>query len=96
MSADADARMVTGLVKVLCIYLFLLIFSGCTQIGYYAQSVSGQLDIWSRERPIQNVIDDPATPQALRENWPRRKNSHTCRTTNIEITIWEWLTLSTI
>ena len=63
MSASGRGKMI----KILLIYLFSLLFSGCTQIGYYAQSVSGQLDIWSRERPIQNVIDDPATPQALRE-----------------------------
>lgn len=53
--------------RVLCIYLFLLSFSGCSQIGYYAQSVRGQLDIWSREKPMQAVIDDTASPQALRD-----------------------------
>jgi predicted aminopeptidase len=49
------------------IYLFLLGISGCSQIGYYAQSVRGQLDIWSREKPITEVINDSASPQALRD-----------------------------
>ena len=49
------------------IYLFLLIFSGCAQLGYSAQSVRGQFDIWRREKPIAEVIDDTASPQALRD-----------------------------
>lgn len=55
------------LVRVVCIYLFLLSFSGCAQIGYYAQSIRGQLDIWAREKPIHEVIDDTESPQPLRE-----------------------------
>jgi predicted aminopeptidase len=50
-----------------CILLFLLNFCGCTQLGYYAQSVRGQLDIWRREKPIEAVIDDHAAPQTLRD-----------------------------
>ena len=51
----------------LCILLFLLLFSGCAQFGYYLQSVRGQFDIWSRETPIEDLIEDTASPQALRE-----------------------------
>lgn len=54
-------------IRLLCIYLILMCFSGCAQIGYYAQSVRGQLDIWSREKPITEVINDSASPQALRD-----------------------------
>jgi predicted aminopeptidase len=46
-----------------CLALFL---GGCANFGYYLQSVGGQLDIWRRERPIQEVLDDPATPDPLR------------------------------
>ena len=53
--------------RLLCIYLFLLMLSGCSQFGYYAQSIRGQLDIWSREKPIQEVIDDTASPPVLRD-----------------------------
>jgi predicted aminopeptidase len=46
---------------------FSLLLGGCTNLGYYLQSISGQLDIWQRERAIREVIDDPATPPALRQ-----------------------------
>jgi predicted aminopeptidase len=41
--------------------------AGCSTIGYYAQSVGGHLDMVRRARPVTEVIDDPATPAALRE-----------------------------
>jgi predicted aminopeptidase len=53
--------------KQLSILLLLLIFSGCAQVGYYAQSVRGQLEIWRREKPIEAVLVDAESPQALRE-----------------------------
>ncbi len=53
--------------RALCIYLFLLSFSGCAQIGYYAQSIRGQFDIWAREKPIADVIGDGASSPTLRE-----------------------------
>jgi predicted aminopeptidase len=45
----------------------LLMASGCANIGYYLQSVNGQLDIWRRERPIREVIADPGTPAPLKK-----------------------------
>ena len=39
---------------------------GCNGVGYYMQSVNGQLDMWSRERPVAEVINDPGTDEALR------------------------------
>ena len=44
-----------------------LLLSGCTNIGYYLQSVGGQLDIWRRERAIEEVINDPAAPAPLKK-----------------------------
>jgi predicted aminopeptidase len=43
-----------------------LLLSGCANVGYYWQSVSGQIGIWRRERPIEEVINDAATPEALK------------------------------
>jgi predicted aminopeptidase len=43
-----------------------LLLSGCANVGYYWQSVSGQFGIWRRERPIEEVINDAATPEALK------------------------------
>ena len=50
-----------------CAGVLLLLLPGCAQYGYYLQSVRGQLDIWSRERPIPDVITDTASPPALRD-----------------------------
>ncbi len=39
---------------------------GCTSVGYYAQSVHGQWDILSRSHPINDVLRDPETTDALK------------------------------
>jgi predicted aminopeptidase len=48
-----------------------LLMSGCANVSYYFQSVSGQLDVWRRERPIEDVIADPAAAQALKDRLAR-------------------------
>ena len=40
--------------------------SGCSTVGYYAQSVGGHLDLLQRARPIDHWLADPATPPALK------------------------------
>ena len=40
---------------------------GCSTLGYYAQSIGGHLDLVSRAKPIDDLVADAATPQALRE-----------------------------
>ena len=49
----------------------LPLVSGCANVSYYWQSVSGQMDLWRRERPIEEVIADPASPQALKDRLAR-------------------------
>jgi predicted aminopeptidase len=44
----------------------LLLLTGCTNISYYWQSVSGHVGIWRRERPIEEVLADGTTPDALK------------------------------
>jgi predicted aminopeptidase len=46
--------------------LLPLLLAGCANIDYYYQSVSGQIDIWRRERAITDVFGDPAAPDALK------------------------------
>jgi predicted aminopeptidase len=41
--------------------------SGCSTVGYYAQSLSGHLEILQAARPVEQVLADPATSEALRE-----------------------------
>ncbi len=43
-----------------------VLLAGCNGVGYYWQSVNGQLAMWSRERPVPEVIGDPATDAELR------------------------------
>lgn len=49
----------------------LLLVSGCANVSYYWQSVSGQLDVWRRERPVEEVIADPAAAQVLKDKLAR-------------------------
>jgi predicted aminopeptidase len=41
--------------------------AGCETLGYYGQSVAGQLDLLSRRRPIEQLLADPATAPDLGE-----------------------------
>jgi len=44
----------------------VLSLSGCTEMAYYAQAVSGQRQLLSLRRPLDTVLADPATPSPLR------------------------------
>jgi predicted aminopeptidase len=41
--------------------------AGCSNLGYYAQSVSGHLDLVARAKPVAEVTADSHTPAALKE-----------------------------
>lgn len=41
--------------------------SGCSTVGYYAQAAGGHLEILSKAQPVKDIVDDPATPEPLRE-----------------------------
>ena len=41
--------------------------AGCSSVGYYAQSISGHLQLLDAARPVSDVLADPATPQALKD-----------------------------
>lgn len=44
-----------------------LLLAGCSDIGYCVQCVSGQLDMMSRVRPIEEVLRDPQVPEGERK-----------------------------
>jgi len=46
--------------------LALLVSAGCSTLGYYGQSVHGQLGVMAASRPVDEVIDDPDTPESVR------------------------------
>lgn len=49
----------------------LLLVSGCADLGYYLQSIDGQLKLNAARRPIEQVIADPATPDLLKQRLER-------------------------
>jgi predicted aminopeptidase len=59
------------IVRTLAAASFALFASGCTSLGYYWQSVGGQIDVWRKERPVEEVIADAATPEKLQQQLKR-------------------------
>ncbi len=51
------------LLRCVALMLALPALAGC----YYMQAVHGQLDIWQKSRPLDDVIDDPRTDAGLAE-----------------------------
>ena len=45
----------------------LCLGSGCSDLGYYRQSVSGHLDLMARAKPVDDWLTDPQTPAALKQ-----------------------------
>ncbi len=43
------------------------LMSGCSSVGYYAQSVRGHLALVAAARPVDDWLADPATPAPLRQ-----------------------------
>jgi predicted aminopeptidase len=57
--------------RLLVIALLLPSLAGCANFGFYTQAVRGQFEIYSRTRPIADVIADPDTSPALKEKLRR-------------------------
>jgi len=47
--------------------LALCLGSGCSDLGYYRQSVGGHLDLMSRAKPVDDWLADDATPAQLKQ-----------------------------
>jgi len=46
--------------------LLVPLLGGCANLGFYWQSVGGQIDIWKREQPIKTLLADQTTPPDLK------------------------------
>ena len=44
-----------------------MLLSACNSLSYYGQAISGHLDLLSRERPIDDILNDQAAPAALKQ-----------------------------
>ncbi|WP_372524125.1 aminopeptidase [Sulfuricaulis sp.] len=49
------------------LFLLLAVLTGCASPLYYAQAVSGQMEILTKRRPIEELLADPATPLDVRQ-----------------------------
>lgn len=47
--------------------LSLIFLSGCSHVSYLVQAGLGQLSLYNHERPLQEAINDPSTPEKVRE-----------------------------
>lgn len=56
-----------GRLRCLLVGLGIVALGGCADTRYYWQSVNGHLQLMRAARPVAHWLDDPQTPQALRE-----------------------------
>jgi predicted aminopeptidase len=54
----------TLVLGLICFAIFL--FSGCNTIGYYGQAISGHFKLMMQRQPIEAMIADSQTPQAVK------------------------------
>lgn len=47
--------------------VIIMLISGCSTAGYYAQSVKGQMEIWQGSRPISSVLEDPEVSKGVKD-----------------------------
>jgi predicted aminopeptidase len=47
--------------------LLLAVVSGCASPGYYLHAVSGQIELLNKRRPVEEVLNDPATAPQTRQ-----------------------------
>ena len=59
-------RSLTGLTATALLTLGALCLSGCANIGYYWQSTRGHLQMMNAARPVQDLLGDATTPEALK------------------------------
>lgn len=45
-----------------------IVLAGCDTVGYYAQAIGGQAEIWRLTRPIEQVIADPQSSSTLKQH----------------------------
>src|SRR5438128_1818539 len=43
------------------------VVSGCQSLGFYAQAIKGQYQIFAHQEPVDKVLNDPQTPARLRD-----------------------------
>jgi len=52
--------------RILFSLVALFSLAGCETLSYYLQAVGGQMSLMARARPVETLLNDPATPPPLR------------------------------
>ncbi len=58
-------------IRLIFLTIFALLLTGCANLGYYAQSVQGQLSILAHRQPIEQLLNDPDTSAITRSRLQR-------------------------
>jgi len=53
--------------RLLTLLLLLAVVGGCASPGYYLHAISGQVELLNKRRPIEEVLNDPATTPQTRQ-----------------------------
>lgn len=59
--------MIARLIRMAVALAAAVLLGGCAAIGYYAQAISGHMEVVRLARPVADVLADPVTPLALRD-----------------------------
>lgn len=63
----------TSLPRALAALACAVLLAGCDTLAYYTQAVGGQIELIARARPIERVLEDPATDAELRRRLERAR-----------------------
>jgi predicted aminopeptidase len=53
--------------RLLALLLLFTVIGGCASPGYYLHAVSGQVELLNKRRPVEEVLNDPATTPQTRQ-----------------------------
>ena len=56
-----------ALLRITAALAAVVLLAGCETLAYYFQAVGGQMSLMARAQPVETLLNDPATPQPLRE-----------------------------
>ena len=77
MDAGRNRYREAGAVKRAAAWLLLVLLvplgAACSGLGYYAQAIGGHLEMLQLARPLDDVLNDPATSSAMRARLERAK-----------------------
>jgi predicted aminopeptidase len=66
-ATDAKLGFMEYYLRPLALLLLLAVVTGCASPGYYLHAVSGQIEILKKHRPVEEVLNDPATTPKTRQ-----------------------------